>query len=205
MTVARRLLQRGSAEGSNPIRLPLHGRHDLVTLAREMNWRRGAEIGVWKGAFSAALLAENPQLHLLCVDPWRSYPAWRDGKNHDDANADRVMEQAYQKALKTLASYACTIVRKPSAEAADDVPDGSLDFVYVDGNHVYDAVTEDLTRWAPKVKPGGVIAGHDYRRFPHKPYIHVVDAVNDYTRAHGIDPWFILAADRTPSFLWEAA
>lgn len=206
MTARSLLLRRGVSAGTKPTKLPIHGRNDLAMLARELNWRQGAEIGVWKGAFSALLLQRNPQLHLLCVDPWVSYPAWRDGKNNlDDPNAARIMEQSYQTACAALAPYTCTIVRKKSAEAAVDVPDGSLDFVYIDGNHVYEAVTEDLTLWTPKVKPGGVICGHDYRRFPNKPYIHVVDAVNDFTKARGIDPWFVLAADRTPSFLWEAA
>lgn len=204
MTVRQSLERLGPAEGTRPTKLLQMRRLDLGALSIERGWTRGAEIGVWKGAFSAALLAANPDLHMLCVDPWASYPGWLDTKN-DAPEAPAMIAHAYAEAVERLTPLNCTIVRKFSAEAAADVPNGSLDFVFIDGNHVYDAVIEDLTLWSPKVKPGGLICGHDYRRFTNKPTIHVVDAVDAFTKARGIDPWFITAADKTPSFLWEAA
>ena len=90
-----------------------------------------------------------------------------------------------------------------SADAAKMVPDGSLDFVYIDGNHGYDAVLDDLMAWTPKVKEGGFIAGHDYRINPAKPFIEVVPAVNHWTDQNGIKTWFVLVGDKSPSFLWE--
>jgi cephalosporin hydroxylase len=83
------------------------------------------------------------------------------------------------------------------------VPDRSLDFVYIDGNHGYEAVLDDLAAWSPKVRTGGFISGHDYRVNAAKPFIEVVEAVNDWTRMHAIEPWFTLARDKTPSFFWE--
>lgn len=185
-----------------PIRLGL-SRMELPRICRELGFTQGAEIGVWKGAYSASFCEANPNLHMLCVDPWLSYPAWLDTKNSMPTDqAERLIESAYREALTRLTPIHCTIVRKFSTDAAKDVPDGSLDFVYIDGNHVLEAVLEDLTAWAPKVKPGGFVAGHDYRQFENKPTIHVIEAVNKYTQSHGIDPWFVLAGDRTPSFLW---
>lgn len=184
----------------SPVQLPM-SRDDLPELARSQGFTKGAEIGVWRGAYSAKFCAAG--LHMLCVDPWISYPAWQDTKNSLAPDAqERLMAEAYQDALARLTPLNATIVRKFSKDAAQDVPDRSLDFCYIDGNHVYDAVIEDLTIWSRKVRAGGFIAGHDYRVFANKPTIHVVAAVNDYTRAHGIDPWFVLAGDRTPSFLW---
>lgn len=198
------LSARGPATYRCPIALPRLSRNHLPTLCRELGFTAAAEIGVWRGAYSALFCEANPAMQMLCVDPWISHAAWKDTKNKlDPAEAEAFMAESFADACTRLGAFPnATIIRKFSAEAAHDVPDGSLDLVYVDGNHVYDAVLEDLTLWAPKVRSGGLVSGHDYRRFDNKPFIHVVDAVNDYTKAHGIDPWFVLAADKTPSFLW---
>lgn len=189
--------------GSQPTRLPQMGRAHLPGLCRDAGFTRGAEVGVWKGAFSATFCEANPQMHMLCVDPWVSYPAWQDTKNALAPPAqERLMDGAYRTAMERLRSLNVTIMRAFSADAASQVQNRSLDFVFIDGNHVYDAVREDLTCWAPKVRPGGFLAGHDFRVFARKPFVQVVLAVTDYTAAHQIDPWFVLAADRTPSFLW---
>jgi len=189
-----------------PTQLPIAlqmSRNNLPGLCGELGFTRGAEIGVWKGAFTAAFCEAHPSIHMLAVDPWLSYPAWLDTKNQMPPDqAVRIMEEAYQDARTRLAPFRHTIVRTFSSDAARDVPDRSLDFVYIDGNHVEAAVFEDLTLWAPKVRPGGFVAGHDYRAFKNKPTIHVIEAVQRYTTEHAIDPWFITAADRTPSFLW---
>lgn len=179
-------------------------RADLPALCRDLGFTRGAEIGVWKGAYSAAFCQANPQMHILCVDPWVSYPAWKDTKNKlDSAEAERFMAEAYGIASERLAPLNCTIARMFSVDAAAKVFDRSLDFVYIDANHGYDAVLEDLETWAPKVKPSGLVAGHDYRVFTNKPFIHVIEAVQAYAKAHEINPWFI-TSEQTPSFIWVA-
>lgn len=191
------------AEGKRPTILPTLSRTHLPSLCRELGFTKGAEIGVWKGAYSATFCEASPAMHMLCVDPWLSYPAWLDTKNSmTGEKAEAFMASAYGEALARLTPLNTTIMRAFSVDAATAVPDGSLDLLYVDGNHVYDAVIEDLTFWAPKVRHGGIIAGHDYRIFTNKPTIHVVKAVQDYTKAHGITRWFTTGADRTPSFLW---
>lgn len=170
---------------------------------QDLGYRKGAEIGVWRGAYSAAFCQADPALHMLCVDPWEPHRDWLDTKNTlPEPEARIFIEEAYGHARAKLAGLNATIARKFSAEAAAEVPDGSLDFVYIDANHVYDAVTADLEAWVPKVRPGGIVSGHDYRVFKNKPMIHVVEAVNAYTKRHQISPWYVLAGDPTPSFLW---
>lgn len=195
---------RVATRGPQTLPIPLKmGRADLPSLCCTMGFTKGAEIGVWKGAYSSAFCDANPAMHMLCVDPWLSYPAWLDTKNElPPEKAERFMAEAYAIARARLSPLNCSIVQKFSTDAALDVPDRSLDLVYIDGNHVFDAVLEDLTVWAPKVRSGGLIAGHDYRHFSNKPTIHVIEAVQAYTEAHAIAPWFVLNADRTPSFLW---
>jgi hypothetical protein len=203
--IGRRLaaLSRVPSGVRHPQPIPLKmTRADLPALCRDLGYTRGAEIGVWKGAYSASFCQANPALHMLCVDPWLSYPAWKDTKNKlDPIEAERFMADAYATARARLAPLNCTIVRKFSADAAASVEDASLDFTFIDGNHVLEAVTQDLELWAPKVKPGGWIGGHDFRAFTNKPTIHVIEAVRAYTKAHQIKPWFV-TTERTPSFLW---
>ena len=185
-------------------------RSDLARLFRDLGYTRGAEIGVWQGEFSACLLAHNPALHLTLVDPWVAYSDYRDHTRPD------LIATAYQQTLDRLAepitAGRVTVLRKFSTEAAADVPDRSLDFVYLDGNHSLWHVINDLTLWSKKVKPGGIIAGHDYIRLENRIALsfHVVEAVDAFTRANEIQPWFVLGQrvyerrkrDRERSYFW---
>ena len=54
------------------------------------------------------------------------------------------------------------LLRMTFDDAVDLFDDLSLDFVYVDGEHSYEAVSKDISDWWPKISPGGVLAGHDY-------------------------------------------
>ena len=77
-------------------------------------------------------------------------------------------------------------------DAVKTFEDGSLDFVFIDGNHAFEYVTEDIAEWSKKVRKGGIISGHDYFRSRSGVYIHVKDVVQGWTYSHGIHPWFIL-------------
>lgn len=185
-----------------PIELSTWKRKDLGRLTRKRKYTTGAEIGVWKGDFSVRLLKANEHLHLLCVDPYEPYEGWNDPKGIG-VDAALGLEEARRTAEKQLRFYTCTLVRAHSLTAAKQVPNYSLDFVYLDGNHGYEAVLADLETWTRKIRRGGFIAGHDYRDPDGKPSIQVKAAVDEFTRTRRIVPWFILTADRTPSFLWE--
>lgn len=53
-------------------------------------------------------------------------------------------------------------IEKPSVQAAQGFADNELEAVFIDGDHSYDGVRADIAAWAPKVRSGGIIAGHDY-------------------------------------------
>lgn len=191
--------------GRGPIRLPDVSRFDLPAISAELEHRRGAEIGVWEGGFSAMFCAANSQLEWLAVDPWFPHPAWLDTKNQDAATAGPRLELACRAARERLARFPkCDVWREFSTNAAQRVPNASLDIVFIDGDHGHASVLADLLAWVPKVRKGGIVSGHDYHRNPKKPTIQVLEAVDNYVAAHRIDPLFVLAADRTPSFLWIA-
>lgn len=105
-----------------------------------------------------------------------------------------------------LAPYKATVIKKDSIEAAKDVADGSLDFVFIDADHSHKSVKEDITAWAEKVKKGGIVSGHDYYVFP-SGNRGVIDAVDEYTKAHGYklnvidwDKTMPKSDDRVPSW-----
>lgn len=188
-------------DGASPRTTSAAGRRELLDLLATMGVKTGAEVGVWTGLFSKQMCEAITGLQLTCIDPWQAYDAYRERKN-DQAKLDA----AYQDARARLAPYGCRIWRKTSAEAAAAMPDRSLDFVYVDANHLKPFVLEDLALWMPKVKVGGILAGHDYIPWPAKraksPWIEVQAAVDEFASARGIGPVYVLAADKAPSYFW---
>src|SRR5262245_15802256 len=124
-----------------------------------------AEIGVWKGWFSRRIVDRLAPRKLWLVDPWRFRPdlpgAWYGGAL---AKAQADMDAIHDDVVRNLGSLpGVTVLRAPSVEAAKSVEDGSLDWVYVDGDHSYQGVIDDLTAWLPKVRPGGLVVGDDLK------------------------------------------
>lgn len=177
-----------------PVRIKRFRRGHIYNLFAELGYLTGAEIGVAEGYNSRAICQANPQLiRHYCVDLWdtyyRGYAKLKDRAMQDDA---------FRQAQENLSPYSVEFIRESSATAHRHIIDASLDYVYIDGDHSYDFVMTDLIWWARKVKPGGIIAGHDYYRFRGA---GVVDAVNDYTRAHQINEWFV-TDEHEVSFFW---
>jgi predicted O-methyltransferase YrrM len=83
-----------------------------------------------------------------------------------------------------------------SVEVAKTIPDGSLDFVFIDANHAYEYVVADIAAWAPKVRKGGIVYGHDfddYQNYKNHSYsINVINAVTGWVNSNKIRPWYIL-------------
>jgi predicted O-methyltransferase YrrM len=117
------------------------------------------EIGTDWGKFAHQLLS-GWQGRLTCVDPWSSQPGYH------QCSEDR--EGALATARQHLSPFSerVTFLRQTSAEAAPSFADSSLDFAYVDGDHRYEMVRQDLDLWWPKVRNGGVLAGHDFAAPP---------------------------------------
>jgi hypothetical protein len=70
-------------------------------------------------------------------------------------------------------------------------PDNSLDFVYIDGNHDFLNIIQDIDGWKKKVRPGGILSGHDYANFSFKKHNHVKRALDAYARSYRMIPFFI--------------
>ncbi len=122
----------------------------------------GAEIGVKHGQFSEYLLANWKGRVLHSIDAWKEFPrdAYIDDANVAQENQDRF----YRNTCKRLAPFGSrsNVIRGLSVESARLFRDGQLDFVYLDAAHDYQNVCADLAAWFPKVRKGGILAGHDY-------------------------------------------
>ena len=167
----------------SPVRWARLTRKRFIQILGEHNQTIGLEIGVDRGTFSEYMFKNIPNLHLTGVDPWY----WK-----------LRGESRYRSTLKKMAPYNMTIIRKTSREAADDIEDGSLDYLHIDGDHTFDFVMTDLILFVPKVKEGGVISGHDYYGFTRA---GVIPAVNVFTQQHMVHEWFI-TDEKTPTYFW---
>jgi len=137
----------------------------LIELLRDRPHAWGSEIGVCRGETMMHLLRHLPRLErLYAVDPWEAYGAYKLSLAARKWRDQKTFDEAFRGYLGRILPFAgkVFILRAFSHEAAKAVPDQSLDFVFIDANHAYQFVREDIDCWSPKVKPGGIIAGHDY-------------------------------------------
>jgi predicted O-methyltransferase YrrM len=133
------------------------------------------EIGVYEGKTSKKFRALFPNAFLYLIDPWELYEEYTSVEAGPESLTPSDYEKAYNKVQEIFAQdKKVKIIRKTSMEALDDVPEADL--IFIDGNHSYASVKQDIEHWLPKLRPGGMFAGHDYdpRLFP-----GVIEAVND--------------------------
>jgi hypothetical protein len=152
-------------------------RQDLDNLLRDIGFKKGVEIGVWRGDHAKRLLQTIPGLELTCIDPWSGY------KWHSQEEQDGY----YNLTLENLKDYSNS-VKILRMNSLDALPLFEFDY----------CVT-DIIFWTQKVKSGGIIAVHDYDSY----MTGVMMAVNAYTHCHGINPWFVIRERNHPfSAFW---
>jgi len=124
----------------------------------------GVEVGVLMGEFSSTLLSTWKCKKLHLVDRWTAYSAKEFTGTSPVQFGNDVFEKFYQDTVHRMEPFGerASILRMDSVEAAGRFESRSLDFVYIDANHAYPFVKRDLEAWYPKVKVGGIFAGHDY-------------------------------------------
>jgi hypothetical protein len=122
-----------------------------------------AEVGVFQGRFAARMLTGAPALErYYMIDPWRNLEDWDKPLNRSDDAFNEVYDQAMASTEQFAAKR--VVLRGRTVEVVDQIPDGSLDLAYLDGDHTLRGITIDLARIYPKVRDGGFIAGDDFCR-----------------------------------------
>lgn len=141
----------------------------------------GLEVGVAFGENAEQILLSSELKLLILVDPWDYVP---DQSSVGYGDMIKDWNGCYKYCLNKLESmqHRIAVMKLTSLEASKLIADGSLDFVYIDANHMSPFIDEDLRLWYPKVKSGGVFGGHDYHNYQNEIYTcNVKDAVDDYT------------------------
>jgi Methyltransferase domain len=110
-----------------------------------------AELGVDKGSFSQKILTINKPSKLHLVDAW-------DTVRYGEDKAQLVRQQFEAQ----IAAEKLQLHRGYSTDRAADFPDQYFDWIYIDTSHLYQTTFDELRAYAPKMKPGGIIAGHDF-------------------------------------------
>lgn len=199
---------------NNLIEIPNVGRNDLADWLRELDFKTGVEVGVARGEYSEIICKANPQMKVYGVDLWKGYEGYKHYVKRDTFN------KLYREAKDRLSQYPNhEIIRQSSMDALKRFKNESLDFVYIDANHEDPYITQDIIEWSKKIRPGGVIAGHDYIRAGKarrntedaKEHWDVIAAVNKYVNDHKIRPWFLIGLnakipgmirDSSRSWMW---
>ena len=147
--------------GKNLRELQITYRNQLPSLSNGLGLIGiGAEIGVQTGAYSEIILRESSLRKLYSIDCWKQLKSYK-----DIANKNQIKQYYYY--LKTIVRLfkfgkRSRILRRFSKETSKHFKNESLDFIYIDAQHSYNGCKEDIELWWPKLKKGGIFAGHDY-------------------------------------------
>lgn len=130
----------------------IRNRRELVHFANLLNLEYAVEVGVREGRYSKFILDNTNVKTLYAIDPWES-------------NVElNTPEDAYQQCKDRLTPYGnrAIMLKAYSPDICLIFQDESFDFIYIDALHDYESVKKDINAWYPKLKKGGILAGHDY-------------------------------------------
>ena len=124
----------------------------------------GMEIGVYDGGNALNMLESLPIKKLYLIDPYKAYDEWEGVNEKQQRELNKVKENV----RKLLKKYKDKVVfiYDFSDKVHNQIKNGELDFLYIDGNHQYEFVIKDIGLYYPKIKKGGIIGGHDYNFSP---------------------------------------
>lgn len=119
------------------------------------------ELGVWKGDFAEYILRHCPTVtRYYMLDPWMHLDRWNKPANVEQSLFDDIYAEATRRT--DFAASRRVILRGATTEVIEKIPDGSLDFAYIDGDHTLRGISIDLIRTYAKVRAGGILGGDDY-------------------------------------------
>ena len=180
----------------------LKTRQDFPILIKQLGYKKICEVGVSAGSFLSILSLSNPS-HLVGVDVWDKYdkeayqsiPHYNKIFPHDQNKVwrEEIQSWAENNELKI------DIIVIFSVEAAKQFEDDYFDFVYIDANHVYEEVIADLEAWYPKIRKGGMLAGHDYcnwKRDKGNVVINCKDGIDYFMKKHNKEKDLMLTMEK---------
>jgi hypothetical protein len=182
-------------ETKGEIRLPISRWKEWPLLLNELEVKISVEVGTYKGKFAECLCDKMPSVDLTVVDKWEAYKGYKDFEAHD------LETIAYNQTVERSKTCGFKIIKEWSLDAVEMFADESLDFIFIDGNHAFRHVVDDIDSWYPKLRANGIIASHDFYRNRYKKF-GVREAVPAYLDYLAIDTYFVVAGDKCPSVFW---
>lgn len=123
------------------------------------------ELGSWKGQSASCMCVElkrrnKNRVNFFCVDTWEG--SGEEGDHNDDPWVKQgKLYDKFKDNLREVSNYYIPL-RMTTEEASNHFVDGTVDIVFIDAEHSYEGVKNDILKWLPKVRKGGIISGHDY-------------------------------------------
>jgi hypothetical protein len=139
----------------------------------------GVEIGTRYGDNAKEILSLNCVKKLYCIDPYKS-----NIRRNIELN-ERIYTQVKRRFHKEIKDGRLEIIRDLSHNSVNKIPD-DLDFVYIDGDHSYDAVKMYIEDYYKKTKSRGIFGGHDYNRY-HYPGVKI--SVDEFIEREKLKLW----------------
>ncbi len=157
----------------------------------------GAELGVFRGGYSAEVLriVEPQKLHL--IDEWPDKRMQMGGQPYWGTDNYRYVLERF---AAQIAEGIVEVHRAESTVAAKSFPDEYLDWIYIDAGHRYEEVSSDLAAWRPKVKRWGLVMGHDYCTPPGENF-GIIQAVSEAVDRGELELLGITGELKYPSFI----
>ena len=154
----------------------------------------GIEIGVAEGNYSEKLLKTSNLSKLYLLDTWEV--------NTTDMNGDPYGDIRYKGVVKKMREYGdrVEVIRGNSLIEFGRFPDSYFDFIYLDANHEYEYIKQDLNNWYPKCKVGGVFSGHDYfNGMTRRGMCGVKQAIDEFCNHKEITPLVTFGTEKCPA------
>jgi hypothetical protein len=177
-----------------PYYIPDFPRSRLPKYFKELGFKKGAEIGIYKGKFCEKFCREG--IEMYAVDSFLP--------GHVSQSTERS-DYIYNYARKVLNRFDnCNIIKKTSIDAVKEIPLESLDFVYIDADHSFKGIAEDIYEWYFRVRKGGIIAGHDYAYTgddiraieSYRKHTQVKEVVDAFVKAFNIEKFYIFGRSK---------
>ena len=162
----------------------IESRSDIPTLLRRMNAQKICEVGVLYGGHFRSLISAECVAHAVAVDLWTETG---NRAHNDECHSQSGLDEQYAGMLALAKEdNRVQVIKNYSPVAAEQFADGYFDFVYLDDDHTEAGATISVNAWFPKVRSGGVLAGHDFFEWSCGPVkFGVVEAVTKFVKEHG--------------------
>ena len=131
----------------------------LLPFVKELGDKiKGVEIGVASGWNMNYYLDALPGLNIIGIDPYLPFTDW-----NGELHTEELLNAQYEAALDNISSFEGrgNIIKARSDQLSDSFDEGQLDYIFIDGDHSYEAVLNDCNLYYSKVRSGGIFAGHD--------------------------------------------